>query len=157
MDVKEARGLLRSSQTERELGRQSIQIGHAMVESSQLIIQGLLRRFPELADEEPEAGGDLWEPQQGDRPRGADAVLSILQVAENEKFTVQQMTDELARRNLLPDSDNPENAVRTALERLKAAENSGVFKGRFQNGRVFYTYSEPPPMPPSYNNDEEPF
>ena len=50
-----------------------------------LMITGLLRRFPELAeDQHPPAGVD--EPDPDRPPKGADAVLSILMVNENKAY-----------------------------------------------------------------------
>jgi hypothetical protein len=160
MELDEARDLLRKCQDDREGARESMRAAAATIESSQLIIQGVLKRFPELAVEEGESG-ELWEPESTDRPRGSEAVLSILLVAEDQWFSVLEVVEALAERSLLPASDNPANAVRTALERLKGTPSSHVHKGRRNSGTVVYRYSEQeggtPPEPQGYGYSEEPF
>jgi len=152
MTPEEARDLLRKCQRERKEAREMVAVGQATFESSQLIIQGILKRFPDLAVEE-KAWEDLWETQT-ERPRGAQAVLSVLQVDENQWYTVVKMVDVLAERGWLPpESENPANAVRAALERLVAAKDSDVEKGKTTSGTVMYRYHEP--EEPSY--DDEPF
>jgi len=151
VNLEEARQLLRRCQEDRQRAKEAVQAAQATIESSQLIIQGILKGFPELADDEKE-WGDLWEPEH-ERPRGAEAVLSILQVDENKWFSVMQMVQSLTERNWLPDSENPPNAVRAALERLVAADGNSVEKGRTKTGTVVYRYHEE--EPPSF--DEEPF
>ena len=87
----------------------------------------------------------------------------MLQVAENQWFTVMQMVEALDERNWLPDSQNPPNAVRAALERLVTANDSHVEKGKYNNGTVIYRYHDEAiqahsPKPVSgYGFDEEPF
>ncbi len=162
MNLDEARELLRECQRDRDEGRMAVAAGQATIESAQLIIQGILKRFPDLGADEQEWGGDLWEPK-GDRPRGSEAVLSLLQVAENQWFTVVEMTEALEERNWLPESQNPPNAVRAALERLVAASDSHVEKGKYNSGTVVYRYHNetsqvPSSLPaPGYGFDEEPF
>ncbi|MGA3215426.1 MAG: hypothetical protein ABSD97_07025 [Acidimicrobiales bacterium] len=149
MNLEQARYLLEESQREREAAREQLAGAQVTLESTQLIIQGLLKRYPDLAADVQDV--DLWEPA-ATRLRGAEAVLSVLQVEENQWMTVAAVVGALDQRSLLPESDNPANAVRTALERLVAA-GSGVEKGRLNpNGTVVYRYHEPEP---SY--DEEPF
>jgi hypothetical protein len=152
MTPEEARDLLRKCQRDRKEAREMVTAGQATVESAQLIIQGILKRFPDLAVEERE-WEELWEAQT-ERPRGAQAVLSVLQVDENQWYTVVKMVDVLAERGWLPpESENPANAVRTALERLVAAKDGNVEKSRTTSGTVIYRYHEP--EEPSY--DDEPF
>ena len=59
MELDEARNLLRSCQKDRQEAQETLKTAKATVESSKLIIQGILKLFPELADEEKEWGD--WE------------------------------------------------------------------------------------------------
>jgi len=96
-----------------------------------------------------EGGQKVEELQQVDddeAPRGAEAVLRVLQVNENRMYSVAQMVSELESRGWLPDSENdPANAVRTALERV-LKNTPGVKKIR-KEGAVYYRYNEPEPEP----------
>jgi hypothetical protein len=85
--------------------------------------------------------------QDDDTPRGAEAVLRVLQVNENASFSVAQMVAALESRGWLPESEggDPANAVRTALERV-LNRNPGVKKLR-KAGAVAYRYNEPEPEP----------
>jgi hypothetical protein len=155
MNLEEARDLLRRCQQDRQDAREAVAAAQATFESSRLIIQGIIKRFPELADDEQE-WGQLWETET-ERPRGAEAVLSILQVDENKWSSVAGMVNELADRNWLPESENPSNAVRAALERLVAIPDNHVEKGKTETGTVVYRYHEPEPAKGGYGHDEEPF
>jgi hypothetical protein len=160
MNKESARELLRASRTDREEAREAVARGQAIIESAGLIIQGVLRAFPELAEEEQEFG-ELWDPEQTDRPlRSGEAILQILQLQEDEWVSVQEMVEGLDRRGWLPEGENPANAVRTALERL-VASNPHVEKGKpYENGSVRYRFSDlPRPEIPAYpyTSDEEPF
>jgi hypothetical protein len=155
--IDEAQELLRRAQRDRDEATTALQNAQATIESSQLIIQGIVRRFPELQDSATD-WATFEPPDPVERPRGSEAVLQILQVAENMWFSISELVAALDERELLPASANPANAVRTAVERLVAAEDSNVEKGRRKNGTVAYRYHEPepPPAPPGYG-DEEPF
>ncbi len=157
MDLEEARDLLRRSVRDRVEGRTEIASAQAKVESAALMIQALIRRFPELAEETADVDGGDWGPETATHPTGADAVLPILQVDEGKQFTVREILADLEARGWLPVSDNPANAVRTALERLTKA-NDGVSKGRDVEGVVVYWYDEPQPARDhGYGYNEEPF
>jgi hypothetical protein len=137
MDLEEARDLLRRSQQEYQKADESIKSARAIAASVQLIIRGILTRYPELAETEGELGDlDLGEPSP---LRGADAVLDVLRVHEGKAYSVTDMVQALRQKNSLPDSDNPAPAVRTALERLLLGEK-GVAKTRSPKGTVVYRY-----------------
>ncbi len=158
MNLEEARDLLRRCQREREEAREQVKTGQATIESTRLIIEGVLHRFPELSEDEHEWGDLSWDIEG--KPRGDMAVLSILQVAENEPFSVHEMVEALENRGWLPESANAANAVRTALKRLKSNPESGVEKDRYSNGTVFYRFVERPstsPTPTGYGYDDDPF
>jgi len=159
MDPEEARQLLRRCQQEREDARKSLTEAQRTIESTKLIIQGLLKRYPDLADSEQEYE-ESWD-AEAERPRGADAVMAVLQVEEERWFTVAELVEELRVRNWLPASEAPANAVRAAVERLVAAKDSNIEKAKFEDG-VNYRYSEPDPHPKAavtqyVSYDEEPF
>lgn len=84
-------------------------------------------------------------------PRGAEAVPIILQGSPNQWFYVSELVEALKVRGWLPDSDNPANAVRTALERVMSTPSSDVFKTR-RNNKVLYSY-----RPDDAPYEEEPF
>lgn len=75
------------------------------------------------------------------------------------EYRVSEAVAELRKREWLPESDNPANAVRAALERLVANVEEDVFKGN-EYGYVTYTYDPDrirPDAGPGYGFDEEPF
>jgi len=133
------------------------------------IINAYLRAFPEL--EVIVAG---WPPEDYPRtsaPRGAEAVRQVLHESPGTWWYVSELVEKLRERGALPDSDNPANAIRTALERLRSNPESDVEKGVYGT-KVAYRYQpdeEAPPEPqskpryspidpgPSYDYGEEPF
>jgi hypothetical protein len=156
MDVGEGRQLLSNWAMELRMHRQRAADSARKISAIQKIVAGLLEMFPELAGE-----FDLETEFKADGvPRGAEAVRIVLQESPNEWFYVSALVDELRARGWLPESENPANAVRAALERLIATPGSDVKKGRdgMQN-KVAYSYrpddAPPDPEPPRY--DEEPF
>ena len=156
MDMDEARVLMIQCQRDRVEAQMQMTSARAKSESATLIIQGLLRRFPELRDEASTADSE-WEIRVTEGPSGAEAVLQILQVDEGQFYTVREMVAALEERGWLPQSENPPNAVRTALERLRA-QNKGVEKTYNQDRVMAYWYSEPEPnRRGGYALDEEPF
>jgi len=162
MDREEARILLRQCQRDRREAAEAAKAAADTVESTRLIIEGILRRFPELSEDEQEWGDLSWEVEG--QPRGDKAVLSILQVNENDWFSVFDMTEAMAQRGWLPTSENPQNAIRTALERLVTSDMR-VEKGKRSDNRVVYRYSEEAgneamrseAQTAGYGFDEEPF
>jgi hypothetical protein len=95
-------------------------------------------------------------------PRGAEAVHLILQECPNVEFRVSECVAELRKRGWLPDSNNPANAVRAALERLVTnSDESDVVKiVDPHSGYVAYAY-QPDRIRDSdgggYGFDKEPF
>jgi hypothetical protein len=144
MDMDEARDLLSRALKDQREARAAQADAEATVESSRLIIQGVLRRYPALAeDARAEAAAEGWDSGEV-APRGAEAVLRVLQVNENKTYSVPDMVQALNDRGWLPDSDDPANAVRTAMERLRTANTPGVKKFR-KEGTVLYRFNEPEP------------
>jgi hypothetical protein len=154
MDIEQARDLLLGALKDWADADELKREADARIESDKLLVQAAVTRFPELRIEVADAAllAD-WGRVPGDEtPKGSDAVLQILQVHENAYFTVQAMVNALEERGWLPNSANPPNAVRTALERLVATPDSGVVKDARGNGAVSYAYYEP-----KKGFDEEPF
>ena len=131
------------------------------------IISGYVEMFPELGA--LVEADDLADQEGTDEnsPKGAEAVRLILHEEPNHWFYVSDLVENLRNRGWLPDSDNPANAVRTALERLINTPDSDVKKGR-KASKVVYSYrpddfprlpqtGPPLPTPPPSYDDEEPF
>jgi hypothetical protein len=129
------------------------------------ILDGYIEMFPQLQSvvDEATAGITLPTTEAGDdgRPRGAEAVRLILQESPSAWFRVSQLVGLLRDRGWLPESENPANAVRTALERLVAdPDDSDVVRGKFKSGAVGYMYDpdrDRTPPAGGYGFDEEPF
>jgi hypothetical protein len=109
------------------------------------IISGLVEMFPALEDLLPE---DI-DPDEGTRPRGMEAIRRVLDEKRGDWFAVGGVVHLLKGEGWLPESSNPANAVRTALER--AVEAGVAVKGRTVGGGVIYRSTQEP------YPDEEPF
>lgn len=115
--------------------------------------EGLVELFPSLEDLLPE---DL-NADEPPRPRGAAAVLrTLISDAEGQWLTVGEVVGLLNRRDWLPQSSNPNNAVRTALERL--VESKKIEKARSQGDNAVIYRFQPPKGDANYDQyGEEPF
>lgn len=123
------------------------------------IITAYVDLIPELALTVQEVTGQQPPDSAGDSstPKGAEAVRIVLQENMKTHFYVSEMVEQLRNREWLPESDNPANAVRAALDRLSSDTSSDVHKQRFADRTVTYVYDpDRDPEPPSYP-DEEPF
>jgi hypothetical protein len=161
MDREYAQELLDKARRDFQDAQVELEGAQATIDSTRLIVQGILRRFPDLVGDE----SWWWEyvpPEPADRPRGSEAVLQVLKVHEEQCFWIPGLVEALQELELLPDSANPANAVRTAVERLVADPESGVKKGRDRRS-VFYWYSDAneevvdTSSQGGYGFDEEPF
>ncbi len=114
------------------------------------IIDGLVEMFPAVEDVLPEDLDNEDEP----RPRGSAAVQRVLAERADVWFTVPAVVDMLSRQGWAPNSSNPANAVRTALERL--VEGGEVEKARSTKGQVIYRHPGVPENPFA-DLEEEPF
>lgn len=113
------------------------------------MIEGVVEMFPAAEDLLPEDFDDDAEP----RPRGAQAVERVLGEHPGSRFAVSNVVELLRERGWMPNSTNPSNAVRTALERL--VEAGIIEKTRLaEGGPVMYGYPKPKP---AYDYGEEPF
>lgn len=178
MEVEEARKQVHRFSREWLELRQVATLAMRQASGLQTIISGYLEMFPELADTDDREvcmvtaairartiGGGPADPIEDDdnAPKGAEAVRVILQANPNAPFYVSELVEKLRQRGWLPDSDNPANAVRTALERMISSSESDVYKERM-GGKVVYIYDpdrDPTPPPAltygSGHEDEEPF
>ena len=127
------------------------------------ILAAYVEMFPELEEVATEVSGDELPGAVAadDPPRGAEAVRIVLQDDTKVTYLVSEMVDALRNRGWLPDSTNPANAVRAALDRLASDDDSDVHKVRYGDRTVRYVYdpdkdrSQPLPTRPAYD-DEEP-
>jgi hypothetical protein len=130
------------------------------------ILDAYVEMFPELLPfvEGMTQGISPADDEDG-RPRGAEAVRLILQESPNEWFRVSELVGLLRDRGWLPESENPANAVRTALERLVSSiDESDVVRGKYttgpRSGAVVYKYDpdrDRTEKTGGYGFDEEPF
>jgi hypothetical protein len=157
MEVHEAKKIIQQLVVELEVLRSAAATATRKAVAVSKIIGGYIEMFPELGpllDQET-----LFDPERTtdeDAPKGAEAVRLILQDAPDQWFYVSNLVAALREREWLPHSDNPANAVRTALERLINTPDSDVKKGRDSNNKVIYSY-RPDDAPPRSYPDEEPF
>jgi hypothetical protein len=122
--------------------RQTIEAAQRRVAGFRKMVDALVEMFPELEDRLPE---DLDEDEPS-RPRGAMAVYEILQENLNSWYQVGAVVRLLQEKEWMPQSSNPANAVRSALERLH--DTGSIEKSRSTAGAVIYRVHEP---------EEEPF
>ncbi len=143
MDIREAEKQVEQLAKEWVLQRNLAADATRQAAGLRKIVLGYLEMHPELAPTvERIAGGQAIaeEPTEEGRPRGGEAIRQVLHENANFQFWVSEMVDALKSRGWLPDSDNPANAVRTALERLVADQDSDVYKTRQNDGKVTYSY-----------------
>jgi hypothetical protein len=102
-------------------------------------IDGLVEMYPAVEDELPEDFDDAEQP----RPRGAQAALRVLMDRPGKAYSVSNIVETLDQYGWAPQSSNPANAVRTALERL--VKDGKVWKGKSSRGtgEVIYGYPDP--------------
>ena len=122
-------------------------VAEELVERKQREIAGLRKVLAGYAEMFPDNAVPILEqllqevPAAVDdgRPKGAEAVRQILQDQPEVWFRVSEMIPMLRSKGWLPESENPANAVRTALERLVNSEESDVHKDR-HGSAVVYSY-----------------
>lgn len=119
MHESEARRILNSLRSEFEQERAAEEAAKRRAAALQKLIDGYIELFPGLADHAPPPASFNHEEE---RPRGQEAVRRVMRQSPGKWFTVKLMAGELQRRGWLPDSEQPINAVRTALDRLAEAD-----------------------------------
>jgi hypothetical protein len=115
--------------------RMEIARGEKRLAAQRKLVAGYLELYPSLATEE--AGV----------PKGQEAVRRVLTEAPGKWFTVAQVVDELTNRGWTPESDDPANAVRSALARVETSDPFHIQKrtsGRGAGAGVVYRYSPDP-------------
>lgn len=162
--INEVKALVEQLTAQRELVRSATRKCSGLA----TIIRGYIEMYPEELGEFREFVEFDWEygaaPRPAAAPKGADAAGRILQETPGYKYYVSEVVEALRARDWLPESDNPANAVRAALERLVASTDSDVSKYRTQDGKVVYFYDPdldrtptPNQAPAGYDPAEEPF
>lgn len=146
LDAASAKEMLGRLLSQLVTAREAIVTGQRREAGYRKMIDALVEMFPELEDDLP-AALDEDEPA---RPRGAAAVLAILKDNVNNWYQVGAIANMLERRDWLPQSSSPANAVRSALERL--VEQGLVQKGKSVQGAVIYRVYDP-----EAEKDGEPF
>jgi hypothetical protein len=161
MEVEDAELLIRNFAAELTSLRETAADATRKAGAISKIVSGYLEMFPELRSVVDDDLLLRYRDQATiESPKGAEAVRLILQASPNQWFWVSELVEALRARGWLPDSDNPANAVRTALERLVSTPDSDVRKGRSGENKVTYSYrpdDEAPEPPPRDYGDEEPF
>jgi hypothetical protein len=130
------------------------------------VLDGYLQLFPELA-QETEDDTEAESPHEFVRtlrpppsrnhppsplirrqrlrsiPRGQDAILSIMEESEfrNRRWTALEMAEELDKRGWTPKSDDPVNAVRASLNRLRTTHPNVRRSRNGEEGTMRYWYS----------------
>ena len=94
--------------------RSAVELYERRVIGVRKMIDGLVEMFPAVEDVLPED----YDGDDEARPRGAEAAYGVMSDAPGTWLTVGNIVSRLEQRAWLPDSSNPANAVRTALERL---------------------------------------
>jgi hypothetical protein len=94
------------------------------IASTEKMLRELVVLVPELAGLVAAALGSV------ESPRGMEAVKRILTEHPRQWFTVGRMVEELTKRGWTPDSDEPNNATRAALDRLVAADPENYRKSK---------------------------
>lgn len=160
MEVSEAEFLVRKHAAELAEREHTAQEAAREALALRKIIAGYIDMFSELQNVIDADVATFLPAADDTSPKGAEAVRLILHKSPNEVFYVSDLVTELRGRGWLPESDNPANAVRTALERLVSTPEADVEKIRYTSGKVGYQYApdrdrEPYEGPPAY--DEEPF
>jgi hypothetical protein len=102
------------------------------------LIDGYLELFPGLASHQTLM--PLPAPVVSLRPRGQEAVLRVMEDSVGKWWTVGTMVHELEKRGWLPESEQPANAVRVAMERVVTAASPPYFKDKGASGTVTFSY-----------------
>jgi hypothetical protein len=100
-------------------------------------LNGLFEMFPELKQGLDQTTAD--EPDDG-TPRGQEAVKRVLADSPGRGWTVSGLVEELYHRGWQPNSRDPANAVRVALERVVASDPAQFRKESGDIGGTLYSY-----------------
>jgi hypothetical protein len=147
----QAIAMWRASTEERKAVSDQIKTLIERREALSKVIDGLRTLYPELANAQTdenrnrlhaaiEAGAANLARLPTSVPKGSAAASVILYENPENWYEVADITHELSNRGWLPASDNPDAAVRSALERLVAGEDIRFQRSRNDAGRVVYAY-----------------
>lgn len=103
------------------------------------LVEGYLELFPDLADSAAASAAAAAESQPDGRPKGQEAIRRVLMESPGKWFTVPYMLEELRRRDWLPDTDEPGNAIRASLTRVVADPVFQKSRGA-KTGAVTFAY-----------------
>jgi hypothetical protein len=137
LDAKSATELVRQLLEQLRDARTAVEESKRRAIGIRKVIDGLVEMFPAAEDVLPDDFDDGKPP----RPRGAEAVLRVIAEKPGSWYTVTAVVRMLHERGWMPESANPGNAVRSALERL--VETNMALKGRSTEGVVIYTSTPP--------------
>ncbi len=132
LDEAGARRTVKQLLDQLKAAREAVEAAQRRAAGFRKMIDALVEMFPAIEDHLPE---DLDEDEPA-HPRGAGAVWEVLGERMNQWFTVPTIVGFLERKGWAPQSSNPANAVRSALERL--VESDEIKKSRSTTGSVIY-------------------
>jgi hypothetical protein len=131
----EARRILTTLRDELVEAEAAVVAAEKRVSALTKLINGYVELFPDLGEDASigDAGSD-------GRPRGVEAVRRVMMESPGKWFTVKLMTSELRSREWLPESANPESAVRTSLTRaFESSDDIQKDRGK-QTGQVTFSF-----------------
>ena len=152
MQEAEAEQAIRGLVQELRQARDTLEQAQRSVVGLRKLIDGYVELFPLLESVVVEEGG--LEDDDG-HPRGMDAAFQVLGGQTGTYMSVHGIVQQMERLGWMPNSSNPANAVRTALERLHASEL--IEKAKTTAGTVVYRKPVPPSAGGYDDFGEEPF
>ena len=107
------------------------------------VIEGIEELYPELVPRPEPNGqgqGSKATPGRAVNPRGQEAVLFVLEDAEPNWITIEDIANEIVKRGWSPDSEDPVGATRAATVRLfKKKAITRRKRGRSYAYRIAYS------------------
>jgi hypothetical protein len=150
LDRSEVEKMYRDAKRERQLARRQMDLAQQTIQALTRVMDGYAMLYPDLRETEADAGQQRLlvgsaiakATTSTSNPRGQEAVLTVMKEDgfANHRWTIADMTEELNRRGWPPESENPENAVRAALNRLAKIEGSGVVRLRTKDRGLIFRY-----------------
>ena len=137
MEEAQAEAAVRQLVGELRDARETLESAQRSVVGIRKLIDGYVELFPLLEEVVAKEGG--LEDDDG-HPRGMDAAFEVLRLLPGKWQTVGRVAEALESRGWGPNSSNPANAVRTALERLYS--NSRIEKAKSTTGQVIYRWPD---------------
>ena len=164
MNTNDVEPFVRALRLERAELARDIHEKQSRLRALSMTLSGLYEIYPELApkrsnsensdlvNQKVSAPGEQDRAVSSDRPTGQEAVLRLLSLEQfrGRYWTVAAVVEGLTRLGWQPDSANPSNAVRVALNRL-AESNPQVTRGMGRNGHLVYFYQFDADSPPHFD------